>query len=99
MNGGVAAYKWSVDGVNWYDVDASSTFGDGEQGINTAVDKENAGLKDINHNLRYSINIGGLLELPAGSYDVYLGAIPTNNPEVVVHVMTIKNFCVPETSE
>lgn len=99
MNGGVAAYKWSVDGVNWHDVDASSTFGDGEQGINTAVDKENAGLKDINHNLRYSINIGGLLELPAGSYDVYLGAIPINNPEVVVHVMTIKNFCISEALE
>lgn len=95
LNGGISAYKWSVDGVTWYDVDASSGYGTGSDAHYNIISGLNTGVTNYTHNLQYNVTIGKLLEQGAGTYTVYLGAIPANNTSVVVPIIQINNVIVP----
>ena len=91
MNGGISSYKWSIDGVTWYDAGAGY-FSNG--GITGVVDGKNIGIANYTAGCQYNINLTGLCDLDVGTYTVYVGAIPANNDGAVVIFMEIQNVVV-----
>lgn len=103
INSGTLSYKWSVNGTDWFDVDDISKYTDSPQDVLNAIANDDNishhGFKDYSHKVRFHINISGIANLEAGNYTVYLGAVPNNNPDTVVSIVTIENvsvFDIPE---
>ena len=94
VNGGIASYKWSVDGENWFDVDATSGYGVGGSAHASSVDSFKLGIENYTSKLQYGISISKLNAQGAGTYTVMIGVEPVNNPGVIVCVMIIKNVTV-----
>jgi len=94
VNGGVASYKWSVDGENWFDVDATSGYGSGGAAHVSSVNSFELGIENFTSKLQYGMSVSKLNDMGAGTYTVMIGVEPVNNPGVVICVMTIKNITV-----
>ena len=96
LNSGTKEYKWSIDGKEWFDVDSTSTYTDSPTKVLETIEGKNQslnlGFKDYASKVRFNISITAVKDLPAGSYDIYLGAIPNNNPGAVVPIITIKGI-------
>ena len=92
LNGGVSTYKWSVDGVTWYDA-GGGYFQNG--GIPTVIDGYALGLENYTDNCQFNVSLSGLCSLEAGTYTVYLGAVPANNTSVVVTIAQVNEVTVP----
>lgn len=103
INSGTKEYKWSIDGKEWFDVDESSSYRDDSADVLSAIAKKSEenklGLKNYASKIRFYITVSGISKLPAGNYDIYLGAIPNNNPDTVVPVIQIKNVTVAATPD
>ena len=103
INSGTKEYKWSIDGKEWFDVDESSSYRDDSADVLSAIAKKSEenrlGLKNYASKIRFYITVSGISKLPAGNYDVYLGAVPNNNPDTVVPVIQVKNVTVAATPD
>ena len=103
INSGAKEYKWSVDGKEWFDVDESSSYKDDSADVLAAIAKRSEenklGLKDYASKIRFYVTVRGLNKLSAGNYDVYLGAVPNNNPDTVVPILQVKNVTVATTPD
>ncbi len=96
LNGGVSAYKWSIDGETWHDAGAGYYH---NTGIYGAVNEHNIGIADFTDGCQFNLDLTGLCDLDAGTYTVYFGAVPANNTSVVVPFVAIHNVFVNKSPE
>ena len=92
MNGGISGYKWSIDGETWHDVGTGGYYSN--PGILNVVNGKNTGIANFTEQCQFNLDLKGLCSLSAGTYTVYLGAVPANNTGVVVPVLQIDNVVV-----
>jgi hypothetical protein len=91
MNGGISGYKWSIDGETWHDAGTGYFQNNAIVGVSNGY---NTGIASFTTQCQFHLNLTGLCSLAAGTYTVYLGAVPANNTGVVVPVLQIDNVVV-----
>ena len=94
VNGGISAYKWSLDGENWFDVDTSSSYGSGGSAHVSAINGYNYGLEDFSSKLQFTVSMSKLNDMAAGTYTVMIGVVPADNQDITLHILTVKNVVV-----
>lgn len=92
LNSGVSTYKWSIDGETWYDAGVGYYS---NYNIESVIRGFNLGIESFTEGCQFNVSLSGLCDLDAGSYTVYLGAVPKNNPDVVVTIVQVNNVIVP----
>ena len=92
LNSGVSTYKWSIDGETWYDAGAGYYS---NYNIEPVIRGFNLGIESFTEGCQFNVSLSGLCDLDAGTYTVYLGAVPKNNPDVVVTIVQVNNVIVP----
>ncbi len=106
VDGGISKYVWSVDGVNWHDVDLTLVTGDYVRDVTgsevTAVPttaqaysgKTFTDLEGAVTNARFVIHID-LSEYAGSAVTVTFAAVPVKDADNVTPVLTVKDVAVP----
>ena len=106
VDGGISKYVWSVDGINWHDVDLTLVTGDYVRDVTgsevTAVPtaaqsyagKTFTDLEGAVTNARFVIHID-LSEYAGSTVSVTFAAVPVKDADKVTPMLTIKDVAVP----